>query len=134
MSPERQDLSRSEQILREGLATVGVRDSVDIADRLVEVFKEQGRSEEEAAEFFRRMEASAPAVKVSRTISAEGSLLREKTKLQFGGGGLPLDQLPALRAGLLKAPEQAAVARQKVGRNEPCPCGSGKKFKKCCGA
>ncbi|RXT03948.1 YecA family protein [Ammoniphilus sp. CFH 90114] len=22
---------------------------------------------------------------------------------------------------------------QKVGRNEPCPCGSGKKFKKCCG-
>ncbi|MBT8004846.1 MAG: hypothetical protein HN578_18205, partial [Rhodospirillales bacterium] len=23
---------------------------------------------------------------------------------------------------------------QKVGRNEPCPCGSGKKFKKCCGA
>jgi len=23
---------------------------------------------------------------------------------------------------------------QRVGRNEPCPCGSGKKFKKCCGA
>ncbi len=22
----------------------------------------------------------------------------------------------------------------KIGRNEPCPCGSGKKFKKCCGA
>lgn len=25
------------------------------------------------------------------------------------------------------------VASPKVGRNEPCPCGSGKKFKKCCG-
>jgi len=25
------------------------------------------------------------------------------------------------------------VTRQKIGRNEPCPCGSGKKFKKCCG-
>ena len=25
-------------------------------------------------------------------------------------------------------------ATEKVGRNEPCPCGSGKKFKKCCGA
>ena len=24
-------------------------------------------------------------------------------------------------------------ASTKVGRNEPCPCGSGKKFKKCCG-
>jgi SEC-C motif-containing protein len=23
---------------------------------------------------------------------------------------------------------------QKIGRNEPCPCGSGKKYKKCCGA
>ncbi|MDD4439163.1 MAG: SEC-C metal-binding domain-containing protein [Tissierellia bacterium] len=21
----------------------------------------------------------------------------------------------------------------KIGRNEPCPCGSGKKYKKCCG-
>jgi uncharacterized protein YecA (UPF0149 family) len=21
----------------------------------------------------------------------------------------------------------------KVGRNEPCPCGSGRKYKKCCG-
>ncbi|MEA3241887.1 MAG: SEC-C metal-binding domain-containing protein, partial [Pseudomonadota bacterium] len=21
----------------------------------------------------------------------------------------------------------------KTGRNEPCPCGSGKKYKKCCG-
>lgn len=25
-------------------------------------------------------------------------------------------------------------AAPKVGRNDPCPCGSGKKFKKCCGA
>jgi hypothetical protein len=25
-------------------------------------------------------------------------------------------------------------ASPKVGRNEPCPCGSGRKFKKCCGA
>jgi Protein of unknown function (DUF1186)/SEC-C motif len=24
--------------------------------------------------------------------------------------------------------------KKKVGRNEPCPCGSGKKYKKCCGA
>jgi uncharacterized protein YecA (UPF0149 family) len=22
----------------------------------------------------------------------------------------------------------------KIGRNEPCPCGSGKKYKRCCGA
>jgi preprotein translocase subunit SecA len=30
------------------------------------------------------------------------------------------------------APEPARVAR-KIGRNDPCPCGSGKKYKRCCG-
>lgn len=28
---------------------------------------------------------------------------------------------------------QPIRAKQKVGRNDPCPCGSGKKYKKCCG-
>jgi len=33
------------------------------------------------------------------------------------------------------APRQAVVRQgPKVGRNDPCPCGSGKKYKKCCGA
>jgi len=35
--------------------------------------------------------------------------------------------LPWLKAG------QKALAQPKSGRNEPCPCGSGKKYKKCCG-
>jgi len=26
----------------------------------------------------------------------------------------------------------AETRRIKIGRNDPCPCGSGKKFKKCC--
>ena len=29
---------------------------------------------------------------------------------------------------------KTVVKPPKVGRNDPCPCGSGKKFKKCCGA
>ncbi|MEW5783533.1 MAG: preprotein translocase subunit SecA [Bacillota bacterium] len=35
-----------------------------------------------------------------------------------------------------QAPRQAPqpVTVEKTGRNEPCPCGSGKKYKKCCGA
>ena len=28
----------------------------------------------------------------------------------------------------------APVQSEKVSRNDPCPCGSGKKYKKCCGA
>ena len=30
-------------------------------------------------------------------------------------------------------PKGAAAPTKKVGRNDPCPCGSGKKYKKCCG-
>jgi SEC-C motif-containing protein len=30
-------------------------------------------------------------------------------------------------------PVQAVRQGPKIGRNDPCPCGSGKKFKKCCG-
>jgi preprotein translocase subunit SecA len=42
-------------------------------------------------------------------------------RLSFSGGGEPARKTPAHRSP------------DKVGRNSPCPCGSGKKFKKCCG-
>jgi len=35
--------------------------------------------------------------------------------------------------GTILAPAIPYIAPPKVGRNDPCPCGSGKKFKKCCG-
>jgi Preprotein translocase subunit SecA (ATPase, RNA helicase) len=40
------------------------------------------------------------------------------------------------REDLFKEGEEVAsqpVRVQKIGRNDPCPCGSGKKYKKCCG-
>jgi hypothetical protein len=48
-----------------------------------------------------------------------------------------LGPLEALRALSSTAPTRQVVpvrsGQPKVGRNDPCPCGSGKKFKKCCG-
>ncbi len=32
-----------------------------------------------------------------------------------------------------KSVKKQPVRKQKIGRNDPCPCGSGKKYKKCCG-
>lgn len=29
--------------------------------------------------------------------------------------------------------KKVSITSNKIGRNEPCPCGSGKKYKKCCG-
>jgi preprotein translocase subunit SecA len=40
----------------------------------------------------------------------------------------------ALRPRAAATPALAPAMKAKVGRNEPCPCGSGKKYKKCCGA
>jgi len=34
---------------------------------------------------------------------------------------------------ILLNPSKTVLAENKVGRNEPCPCGSAKKYKKCCG-
>jgi SEC-C motif domain protein len=36
--------------------------------------------------------------------------------------------------GRAPTPEQVVREGPKIGRNDPCPCGSGKKHKKCCGA
>ncbi len=33
-----------------------------------------------------------------------------------------------------QAPKPVTRDEEKVGRNDPCPCGSGKKYKKCCGS
>ncbi|MBI2956130.1 MAG: preprotein translocase subunit SecA [Acidobacteria bacterium] len=48
---------------------------------------------------------------------------RQASELQFLGGGAPESARP-----------QPIRAAQKIGRNDPCPCGSGKKYKKCHGA
>ena len=34
----------------------------------------------------------------------------------------------------LQSKQVNAVTTKKANRNDPCPCGSGKKYKKCCGA
>jgi preprotein translocase subunit SecA len=42
--------------------------------------------------------------------------------------GTPIGSTPEER------PEPIRREHPKVGRNEPCPCGSGKKYKRCHGA
>lgn len=44
-----------------------------------------------------------------------------------------LDSLQLGGPSEVSKPQPAKRAAPKVGRNEPCPCGSGKKFKHCCG-
>jgi uncharacterized protein len=79
--------------------------------RLAERYlKELGRSDlEEAATAFRRAfpDALAEYARLGRTIHKVMMDHTHKTEVRAGA---------------------------KVGRNDPCPCGSGRKYKKCCGA
>ena len=44
------------------------------------------------------------------------------------------DQLMNKNSGFMSQPKGAPIVNEpKIGRNDPCPCGSGKKYKKCCG-
>ena len=47
-----------------------------------------------------------------------------------------LDQIPVADRPYMREMQLPPTAKQladgKVGRNHPCPCGSGKKFKRCC--
>ena len=45
-----------------------------------------------------------------------------------------LEQARMAGSGDLQPVQQVVRAAAKIGRNDPCPCGSGKKYKKCCGA
>ena len=47
-----------------------------------------------------------------------------------------VDDLHTWRLGQARAtPAKSSMpSASKIGRNEPCPCGSGRKYKKCCGA
>ena len=62
----------------------------------------------------------APASPLARQI--EQRQRRQQQNLQFQAGSQPAEAPKPVRTGA------------KVGRNDPCPCGSGKKYKKCHGA
>jgi preprotein translocase subunit SecA len=44
-----------------------------------------------------------------------------------------LEQARMAGSGEYQPVQQRVRSGAKVGRNDPCPCGSGKKYKKCCG-
>jgi tetratricopeptide (TPR) repeat protein len=88
--------AKAEEILLAGYSREGLRDKVDVADRLVELYEEIGD----------------PA-KAKEYKAIQSELIKEE-----------------IMDNLSHNPSPVRVV--KVGRNEPCPCGSGKKYKKCC--
>lgn len=98
-----------------GLRAVGQRDPVreyqfegfDMFEEMVQSIRETTVAMLLHVSFQRKIEQEAP-----RPIAIRAS----------HGGDAPAKKTPA-----------RAAADKKIGRNDPCPCGSGKKYKNCCG-
>jgi preprotein translocase subunit SecA len=102
--------------LREGIGWRGLSQR----DPLVE-YKREG------FDIFQEMERGLKEDYVTYIYRIENIQLREEEmqQLSYSGGGEEPNQRP-------KSPRQRS-SDGKVGRNDPCPCGSGKKYKKCHG-
>ncbi len=100
--------------LREGIGWRGLSQR----DPLVE-YKREG------FDIFQEMERGLKEDYVTYIYRIENIQLREEEtqQLSYSGGGEEPNERP-------KSPRRA---NGKVGRNEPCPCGSGRKYKKCHG-
>jgi len=100
--------------LREGIGWRGLSQR----DPLVE-YKREG------FDIFQEMERGLKADYVTYIYRVENIKLREEEmqQLSYSGGSEEPNQRP-------KSPRKSAG---KIGRNDPCPCGSGKKYKKCHG-
>ncbi len=80
----------------------------------------------EGMEMFEEMTASIQEETVRILLNAQFNVERPKPVQESktyvtSGGALPT------------GPAAPVHAQKKVGRNDPCPCGSGKKYKNCCG-
>ena len=82
----------------------------------------------QGADMFDSMIADIKEATVLRVLSA---LPRKEAPIERKQVAKPL--IEGFAGGKMPTRREPVRKGQKVGRNDPCPCGSGKKYKKCCG-
>jgi tetratricopeptide (TPR) repeat protein len=129
------DASKAESLLKKGLVeSPDVEEREILLERLEHIYTETGR-EDEAQAIREEMEKAKPVGRADRGVKTGAKASRAMDhgdSLPIEESNRPAQSIPAMtRWGDSSAPEDAQ--KRRVGRNDPCPCGSGKKFKKCCG-
>ncbi|MBD8529367.1 MULTISPECIES: tetratricopeptide repeat protein [unclassified Massilia] len=116
--------------LEAALPTMSVETSRDFMTTRF-IFDAKGRPYPNRAERMARMvDIARELVRVRGTGSAEEIRLQRELWSNLGG----LKTLSSPRSpGNNALPFMQRIVRNDIGRNEPCPCGSGKKHKRCCG-
>ncbi len=138
--------------LREGIGLLGYagrdprieyqREGFDMFSRMIAGIKD------EALEFIFKAQAARREERVSSVFSQipqqllhpESAGIKDLPRPGAAESALPRQKKsPSLKtpkevaAPATEAPQPFKREGRKIGRNEPCPCGSGKKYKKCCG-
>ncbi|MED3563697.1 SEC-C metal-binding domain-containing protein [Bacillus xiapuensis] len=74
------------------------------------------------------------SLEMVQTVMDQVVYLMNNTKQWFLKGYTPIElREQSLQPGLVTSPKHSeSKTNEKIGRNDPCPCGSGKKYKKCC--
>ena len=96
--------------------------ALDVALFLARELDANGENLEAFDRLSHAVKAPGDWVRLSRTVASTQEFVRFYNALRQE---LRRIDLPALHPAALEPPA-------KVGRNDPCPCGSGKKYKKCC--
>lgn len=108
-SKEKGDLEKATGILYKGLEIKDVCDKEYMYERLVDLYRNMGM-----------MELADTLDEMRRDHIKYEEMRKEHEKIMAGFSPNPQKQ-------------KVQAVSVKIGRNEACPCGSGKKYKKCCG-
>ena len=109
--------------LREGIGLVGYAQKKPLDEyrkQAFDLFSDlMDRISNEAVSTFYKLTIAHPVAEPVRTAHPE-------QEMEFIHGDVPEPEKKPRK-------QQPVRSQPSVGRNEPCPCGSGKKYKKCCG-
>lgn len=121
LEKDNKNYEKALEILLDGYNRRTVDDSNDIVERLTGLHI--AIKEKELEEYLKKekLDEKRPIVPEYRTLYQE--LLERRKRITT----------KSERKNIYKNNGQTIVKGRKIGRNEPCPCGSGKKYKKCCG-
>jgi len=116
------------------------REAFDLFDGMIENIKEEGLELLFRVQVVKEEKMTSVMSSSSRAqfLHPEAEGMGEAVR-KLAGSSAPhasIPDLPSSRGpgrGMPKQPQQVKREEPKVGRNDPCPCGSGKKYKKCHG-
>ena len=108
------DYDKAIDILKKALEVDGIDEIAEIKSQLREIYINCGKHDEANSIVIDDRDYGVPVSEIGNVASVPRNELNAAVNTIFESANTP-------------------VRKEKVGRNDPCPCGSGKKYKKCCG-